>query len=94
MAGHRAGAGAADALCRLGCSRQTFREQLVGVAERYQRRTARLTAQVGGVGRELGGRASVRVLIGLGVAMSRQTAPRVLVRGAVTASLGASGDRG
>jgi hypothetical protein len=40
-----------------GCRRQTFREQVPGVMERYQRRTSRLTAQVGGVVGELAGRA-------------------------------------
>lgn len=64
---------------RLECSRQTFRERVAGVVERYQRRTARLTAQVGDVVRELAGRASVRVLAGLGVVASRQTALRVLL---------------
>lgn len=53
---------------RLECSRQTFREQLAGVAERYQRRTARLRAQVARVVRVLAGRAGARVLAGLGVA--------------------------
>lgn len=65
---------------RLGCARKTFREQLAGVAERYQQCTARLPAQVGGVVRELAGRAGARVLAGLGVAMSRQTALRALLR--------------
>lgn len=60
----------------LGCSRQTFREQPVGVTERYQRRTTRLAAQVGRVVREVAGRAGVRVLAGLGVALPRQTALR------------------
>jgi transposase len=36
-----------------GCSRQTFREQVPGVLERYQRRTARLTGQVSAIAREL-----------------------------------------
>lgn len=36
----------------LGC-RHTFREQVPGVLERYQRRTARLTRQVGAVVKEL-----------------------------------------
>ena len=40
------------------CVRQTFREQLPGVLERYQRRTPRLTGQIGAVARELAGRAS------------------------------------
>lgn len=65
---------------RLGCPRQTFREQLAGVVERYQRRTSRLAAQVGGVVRELAGRAGTRVLAGLGVVVSRQTALRALLR--------------
>ncbi|GAB2977401.1 ISL3 family transposase [Amycolatopsis acidiphila] len=64
----------------LDCPRQTFREQLAGVIERYQRRTERLRAQVGVVVRDLAGRAGARVLVGLGVAVSRQTALRALVR--------------
>lgn len=64
----------------LGCARQTFREQLAGVARRYQRRTIRLAAQVGHVVRELAGRAGVRVLAALGVVLSRQTALRALLR--------------
>lgn len=63
-----------------GCSRQTFREQLAGVAERYQRRTARLATQIGRVVRELAGRAGIRVLAGLSVTLSRQTALRLLLR--------------
>lgn len=62
-----------------GC-RQTFREQLPGVLERYQRRTARLGAQVGAVVRELAGRAGARVLSALAVVVSRHTALRVLAR--------------
>jgi transposase len=61
------------------CTWQTFREPLT-VAGRYQRRTTRLTAQVGHVVRELAGRAGIRVLAGLGVALSRQTALRILGR--------------
>jgi transposase len=49
-----------------GC-RHTFREQLPGVLERYQRRTPRLIAQVGVVVRELAGRAGARVLSALAV---------------------------
>lgn len=63
----------------LDCPRQTFREQPVGVVERYQRRTVRLRAQVGVVVRDLAGRAGARVLAGFGVAVSRQTALRTLV---------------
>ncbi|OAA27935.1 transposase family protein [Frankia sp. EI5c] len=62
-----------------GC-RQTFREQLPGVLERYQRRTPRLAAQIGMVVRELAGRGSVRVLSALTVCLSVQTALRCLLR--------------
>ena len=37
----------------LNCPVQTFREQVPGVLDRYQRRTTRLTAQVSAVAREL-----------------------------------------
>lgn len=40
----------------LGCTVQTFREQVPGVLERYQRRISRLTVQVSAVARELAGR--------------------------------------
>jgi hypothetical protein len=63
-----------------GCPRQTFREQVPGVLERYQRRTARLTGQVSAVARELAGRASARLLSALGIAVSRHVALRVLLR--------------
>jgi len=36
-----------------GCPRQTFREQVPGVIDRYQRRTSRLAGQVAAVAREL-----------------------------------------
>ncbi|MTE13551.1 ISL3 family transposase [Nocardia sp. CT2-14] len=69
---------------RLMCSTpqccKTFREQVPGVLERYQRRTARLTGQVRAVVRELAGRAAVRVLAALPIRMSRDTAVRVLLR--------------
>jgi transposase len=61
------------------CPRRTFREQVFGVLERYQRRTARLAAQVGAVVRELAGRASARVLPALGVLVSRHAALRALL---------------
>ena len=64
----------------LDCKVQTFREQVPGVLERYQRRTARLTGQVSVVARELAGRASARLLPALGIAVSRHTALRVLLR--------------
>src|SRR3954454_14196074 len=62
-----------------GC-RQTVREQMPGVLERYQRRTPRLTSQIGVAAREMAGRASVRVLSAFVVRTSRHTALRVLMR--------------
>ncbi|MDP9843718.1 hypothetical protein J2853_008046 [Streptosporangium lutulentum] len=62
-----------------GC-RQTFREQLPGVLERYQRRTPRLVCQIGAVVRELAGRAGERVLSALAVRLSRHTALCLLLR--------------
>jgi transposase len=64
----------------LGCRVQTFREQVPGVLDRYQRRTTRLADQVCVVVRELAGRASVRVLSALGVPLSRHSALRSLMR--------------
>ena len=63
----------------LGCTVQTFREQVSGVLERYQRRISRLTAQVSAVARELAGRASARLLPSLGTGVSRHTALRALL---------------
>ena len=63
----------------LGCTVQTFREQVPGVLERYQRRVSRLTAQLSVVARELAGRASARLLPALGIGVSRHTALRVLL---------------
>ena len=48
-----------------GCPRQTFRERVPGVLDRYQRRTTRLTAQVSAVARELGGGLVARLVSGL-----------------------------
>ena len=62
-----------------GCQR-TFREQVPGVLDRYQRRTTRLTGQIGVVVTELAGRPSVRVLSAMAVRTSRQTAIRILRR--------------
>lgn len=62
-----------------GC-RHTFREQVPGVLERYQRRTTRLTAQVKAVVKELAGRAGARVLAILAGGLSRHTALRALLR--------------
>ena len=59
---------------------QTFREQVPGVLDRYQRRTTRLTVQVSAVARELAGRASARLLPALGIAASRHTVLRVLLK--------------
>ncbi len=61
-----------------GC-RQTFREQLPGVLQRYQRRTPRLSAQIGVVVRELAGRAGARLLSALAVCVSRHTTLRTLL---------------
>jgi zinc-finger of transposase IS204/IS1001/IS1096/IS1165 len=63
-----------------GCPRQTFREQVPGVLDRYQRRTTRLTGQVSVVAGELAGRAGTRLLPALGILVSRDTALRVLLR--------------
>ena len=63
-----------------GCPRQTFREQVPGVLDRYQRRTTRLTARVSAVARELAGRASARLLPALGICVSRHTMLRVLLK--------------
>ncbi|WP_420874180.1 ISL3 family transposase [Nocardia gipuzkoensis] len=58
---------------------RTFREQVPGLLERYQRRTTRLTGQVRAIVKELAGRAAVRVLAALPVRLSRHTAVRVLL---------------
>jgi transposase len=64
----------------LGCPVQTFREQVPGVLDRYQRRTVRLAGQAGQVVRRLAGRAGAGLLTALGVPLSRDTALRVLLR--------------
>src|SRR5215831_11069395 len=64
----------------LDCPVQTFREQVPGVLDRYQRRTTRLTAQVSAVARELAGRASARLLPALGIGVSRHAMLRVLLK--------------
>ena len=64
----------------LDCKVQTFREQVPGVLDRYQRRISRLTAQLSAVARELAGRASARLLPALGIVASRHTALRVLLK--------------
>lgn len=62
------------------CCRQTFREQVPGVLERYQRRTVRLSGQVGAVVRELAGHGGARVLSALAMGVSRHSAVRALLR--------------
>jgi transposase len=64
----------------LDCSVQTFREQVRGIFDRYQRRTLRLSGQAGAVARELAGRAGARLLPALGICASRDTLLRVLLR--------------
>jgi transposase len=64
----------------LGCAVQTFREQVPGVLERYQRRTERLNGQVSAAVRELAGRAGARLLAVLGIGLSRHAALRALLR--------------
>jgi transposase len=63
-----------------GCPAQTFREQVPGVLDRYQRRTVRLAGQAGAVARRLAGRAGAGLLAVLGVPVSRHTTLRVLLR--------------
>jgi transposase len=65
--------------CTQGCSRQTFREQVPGVLERYQHRTVRLSEQLRSVVRELAGRAAVRLLPVLGIVAGKDTAVRALL---------------
>ena len=67
-------------LCPTRGCRHTFREQVPGVLERYQRRTARLARQVKAVVTELAGRAGSRLLAILAVGLSCHTALRTLLR--------------
>ena len=60
------------------CARRTFREQVPGVLERYQRRTVRLATALEAVVAELAGRASARLAPALGMCLRRDTALRVL----------------
>ncbi len=64
----------------LNCPVQTFREQVPGLLDRYQRRTTRLTIQAGDVARQLAGRAGAALLAALGVPLSRHTSLRILLR--------------
>lgn len=61
------------------CSRQTFREQVPGLLERYQRRTVRLTKQLHAIVWELAGRASARLAPALGITTGKDTAIRALL---------------
>jgi zinc-finger of transposase IS204/IS1001/IS1096/IS1165 len=63
-----------------GCLAQTFREQVPGVLDRYQRRTVRLAGQAGEVARRLAGRAGAGLLAALGVPLSGHTVLRLLLR--------------
>ncbi len=62
------------------CGRQTFREQVPGLLERHQRRTARLTNQLSEPVRELCGRASARLTRSLAMPVSYASALRPLRR--------------
>ncbi len=64
----------------LDCPVQTFREQVPGLLDRYQRRTTRLTVQAGNVALQLAGRAGAALLAALGVPLSRHTSLRTLLR--------------
>jgi transposase len=64
----------------LSCPVQTFREQVPGVLDRYQRRTVRLAGQAGEAVRRLAGRAGAGLLAALGIPLSRHTALRILLR--------------
>ncbi len=64
----------------LDCPVQTFREQVPGVLDRYQRRTTRLAGQAGEAVRRLAGRAGAGLLAALGIPLSRHTALRLLLR--------------
>ncbi|WP_410007854.1 ISL3 family transposase [Planotetraspora sp. A-T 1434] len=62
-----------------GCPRQTFREQVHSVAERYARRTPGLAAMIGDFGVMLAGRAGQAALSRLAVTVSRMTVLRLLM---------------
>ena len=64
----------------LDCPVQTFREQVPGLLDRYQRRTVRLAGQAGEAVRRLAGRAGAGLLAALGIPLSRDTALRLLLR--------------
>lgn len=62
------------------CGRRTFREQVPGLLERYQRRTVRLTEELAAIVAELAGRGSARLAPALGIVASKDTAIRALLR--------------
>ncbi len=64
----------------LGCPVRTFREQVPGLLDRYQRRTVRLAGQAGEAVRRLAGRGGAGLLAALGIPLSRHTALRLLLR--------------
>ena len=64
----------------LDCPVQTFREQVPGLLDRYQRRTVRLAGQAGEAVRRLACRAGAGLLAALGIPLSRHTALRLLLR--------------
>jgi transposase len=64
----------------LDCPVQTFREQVPGLLDRYQRRTVRLAGQAGEAVRRLAGRAGAGLLTAPGTPLSRYTALRLLLR--------------
>ena len=64
----------------LGCPVQTFREQVPGVLDRYQRRTPRLACQARRRSPPVSGRAGAGLLAALGIPLSRHTALRILLR--------------
>jgi hypothetical protein len=59
---------------------QTFREQVPGLLDRYQRRTVRLAGQAGEAVRRLAGRAGAGLLAALSIPLSRHTVLRLLLR--------------
>ncbi len=63
-----------------GCPRRTFREQVPGLLEKYQRRTSRLARQLGALVRELAGRAAACLSDALAVPVSYSVALRLLMR--------------
>lgn len=80
--------------CACAVWRAPFREQIPGLLEHYQRRTARLTSQVKAVVKELAGRAGSRGLSALTVCLSRHTALRALLRIPGAGSVGGGGGWG